>query len=458
MHKFVPTLYFSLLTGFVFAQTRPAPASQVTVSKPAVAPAAAPAARGTLVEAPPQTVGFSPDRLQRIDRFLQEYADRKQIPGAVALIARRGQIVYYKGIGLDDAQANKPLKRDAIFRIASQTKAITSVAIMMLYEEGKLLLDDPISRYIPEFRTTKVLGRFNPKDTTFTTVPAKAQISIRHLLTHTSGIGYPIPGIGSREALSIYAKYRVPNGIGTPNANMAGVVKTLAQLPLLHQPGERFTYGLSTDVLGYLVEIISGQKLDQFLQSRLFEPLGMKDTYFYLPADKAERLTVLHTEDSTRAYRRMPVRGGSNPDYYKSTGTFLSGGSGLCSTAFDYAIFLQMLLNGGNYNGKQILSPSSVRMMTSNQIGGISLANYKFGLGFSLATELSAILQPASVGTFGWSGILGTNYWADPKEELVILLMTQKYPNSFSDIDEKFQSLVYQALIDPTSPPFQANR
>jgi CubicO group peptidase (beta-lactamase class C family) len=398
----------------------------------------------TLQEAGPETAGFSADRLGRMDRVIQEYVDQKRIPGAVALVARHGKIVYYKGFGQDDVDAKTPLKRDAIFRIASQTKAVTSVAVMMLFEEGKFLLDEPVSKYLPAFKSPKVLNTFNEKDSSYTTVPAKSEITIRQLLTHTSGISYPT--IGTREANAIYAKAKVPSGIGTPDAKLADAMNTLGGLPLVHQPGEKWSYGLNTDVLGYLVEVVSGTTLDAFFRTRIFEPLGMKDTYFYLPKDRHNRLTALYMEDEKKAYRKRPAQGSQSPDYPRQAGTYYSGGAGLSSTAYDYAVFLQMLLNGGEYNGKRLLSPATVRMMTSNQIGELSLGFKKFGLGFGLITEREAARMPVSAGSFEWGGIFGTTYWADPQEGVVALLYTQKFPNSYGDLADKFRVLVYQAL------------
>jgi CubicO group peptidase (beta-lactamase class C family) len=403
-----------------------------------------------LKEDKPELVGMNTERLQRIDQTLQEYISKGYQVGVVALIARHGKIVYYKGIGLDDIATKTPLKRDAIFRIASQTKAITSVAVMMLFEEGRFLLDDPISKYIPAFKNPKVLDKFNEKDTTYTTIPAKQEITIRHLLTHTSGIGYPV--IGSKEANAIYAKAHISSGIGTPNSSLAEMMNALGALPLTHQPGGKFTYGLSTDLLGYLVEVISGLSLDQFLRTRIFDPLDMKDTYFYLPADKHNRLTVLYTEDASKAAIKTVARNGQTPDYPKLPGKYYSGGVGLSSTAYDYAVFLQMLLNGGEYNGKRLLSPTTVRLMIHNQIGELSLGLKKFGLGFELTTERESFRVPLSEGSFAWSGYFGTTYWADPKEGIVAVLMTQKQPNSFGDLTDKFRVLVYQAIIESAKP------
>lgn len=402
-------------------------------------------AQPVLQEGTPASVGVSPDRLARLDRVLQQYVDSGQQPGIVALLVRDGKIIYHKSFGQDDVAARTPLRRDAIVRIASQTKAITSIGLMLLFEEGKFLLDDPVSKYIPAFKNVRVLDKLNEKDTTFTTVPAKREITIQHLLTHTSGISYPV--IGGKEFSAIYAKYRIPSGIGTPDGNLADAITRLAALPLAHQPGERWTYGLNTDVAGYLIEVLSGQSLSQFLQTRLFGPLGMKDTHFYLPADRQNRLAKLYTEDSTGRIQPLPARGGLSPDYPKQAGTFYSGGAGLSSTAYDYAIFLQMLLNGGTYNGRQLLSPATVRMITSNQIGELSLGANKFGLGFGLYTDKTQARIGASVGSFDWGGIFGTSYWADPKEKIVGVLLTQKYPNTTArDLNDKFRVLVYQAL------------
>jgi len=398
----------------------------------------------TLQEAGPEAAGFSAERLGRMDRVIQEYVDQKRIPGAVALVARHGKIIYYKGFGQDDVDAKTPLKRDAIFRVASQTKAVTSVAAMMLFEEGKFLLDDPVSKYLPAFKSPKVLDEFNEKDSSYTTVPAKSEITIRQLLTHTSGISYA--GIGTKEANAIYAKAKVPSGIGTPNAKLADAMNMLGGLPLVHQPGEKWSYGLNTDVLGYLVEVLSGTTLDAFFRTRIFEPLGMKDTYFYLPKDRHNRLAALYTEKEDKSYQKRQAQGGQTPDYPKQAGTYYSGGAGLSSTAYDYAVFLQMLLNGGEYNGKRLLSPATVRMMTSNQIGELSLGLKKFGLGFGLITEREAARMPVSEGSFEWGGIFGTTYWADPREGVVALLYTQKFPNSYGDLADKFRVLVYQAL------------
>ncbi|WP_338870044.1 serine hydrolase domain-containing protein [Spirosoma sp. SC4-14] len=398
-----------------------------------------------LQEAPAETVGMSTARLQRMDAVINDYIARKRQAGVAVLVARNGKIVYHKAYGQDDIRAKTPLKRDAIFRIASQTKAIASIGLMMLFEEGKFLLDDPISKYIPAFKNPKVLDKFNEKDTTYTTVPAKREITIRQLLTHTSGISYP--SIGTKEAVAIYAKNKIPSGIGTPEGTLADAMNRLAALPLIHQPGERWSYGLSVDVVGYLIEVLSGQSLDQYLRTRLFEPLGMNDTYFYLPAQKQSRLTKVYTEDSTKTVQPLPSLNGISADYPKVAGTYFSGGAGLSSTLYDYAIFLQMMLNRGEYDGKRFLSPTTVRLITSNQIGDLNEGADKFGLGFSITSERSAARLPVSAGAYNWGGFFGTTYWVDPKEGIVALLYTQKVPNSFGDLNDKFKVLVYQAIM-----------
>lgn len=398
-----------------------------------------------LAESSPESVGFDKERLARIDGVMKDFISNGKVAGTVALIVKDGKIIYYKGIGYDDVATKTELKKDAIFRIASQTKAITSTAVMMLFEEGKFLLDDPISKYIPSFKEPGVIDTFNAADSSYTTKPAKREITIRDLLTHTSGVSYA--GIGTKEAVAIYAKNKIPSGIGTLNDKLSDAITALGKLPLVHQPGEKFTYGLSTDILGYLVEVTSGKTLDAFFRSRIFEPLGMKDTYFYLPKEKQNRLTTLYRQDKEGKTINSEQGKGSSPDYPKNAGTYFSGGAGLSSTAYDYAIFLQTLLNGGIYNGKRILSPAVVNLMTQNQIGEVNQGNNKFGLGFSIVSEKEAARIPVSKGSFQWGGIFGTTYWADPKQKIVGLLMTQNYPNSsWGEMQDKFKVLVYQAL------------
>lgn len=400
-------------------------------------------------EAQPAAAGMSAERLSRIDQTVQEYVNKKWLNGAVVIVYRNGKLAYYKAIGYDDAEKKTPMKKDEIFRIASQTKAITSTAVMMLYEEGKFLLDDAVSKYIPEFKKPQVIDKFNEADSSYTTVAAKREITIRDLLTHTSGIGYA--QIGSKTMNAIYAKAGVVAGIGVGKILLADKMKILGGLPLVHQPGEKFTYGLNTDLLGYLVEVVSGMPLDKFLKTRIFEPLGMKDSYFYLPKEKYSRLASLYTTDSTdHAVKMAPhigINGDFNAGYPNTDGTYFSGGGGLSSTAYDYALFMQMLLNGGELNGKRLLSRTALRMMTSNQIGALSLNHGdKFGLGFELVTEESSAYTPASAGTFSWGGMFSSNYWMDPKEKIVAQIFLNIYPNPHGDLHDKIKVLVYQAI------------
>ena len=399
----------------------------------------------------PEAAGFSAKRLKNTDELIQDWVTKGYMNGAVALVIRDGKIAYYKAFGYDNIQKKKPFEVNTIFRIASQTKAITSVAVMMLFEEGKFLLDDKISDYIPEFANAQVLVKFNPADSSFTTRPAKRQVTIRDLLTHTSGIGYA--QIGSNEQNAIYAKHGVVGGIGVNNIYLADKMKILGKLPLFHDPGAEWTYGLNTDVLGYLVEVVSGMSLDDFFRKKIFEPLGMNDTYFYLPPEKYSRLATLYSEDDNGRLKETenPYRlnGNMNPHFPATRGTYFSGGGGLSSTILDYAIFLQMLLNNGTYNGVRILSSNSVRMMTSNQIGDMKLwgdESSKFGLGFGITTEKGSSKLPLQAGAYEWGGMFATTYWVDPKEKMVALFYRNIFPTSHGELSDKFKVQVYQAI------------
>lgn len=400
--------------------------------------------------ATPESQGFSSDRFKKIDQVMSGWIDKGWMQGGTALVIRNNKIVYYKAAGFNDKELNVQMQKDNIFRIASQTKAITSVAIMILFEEGKLLLDDPVSKYIPAFTKQQVLDKFNAADTTYTTVPAKKEITIRELLTHTSGLGYA--QIGSREANAIYAKSNITAGIGVQGDKLTDAMNRLAKLPLMHQPGEKWTYGLNSDLLGCLVEVISGISLDEFFRTRIFEPLGMTDTYFTIPKNKAWRLVKLYREDSTgklvKAEANMLNGKTVTPDYPLYGSNYYSGGAGLSSTIYDYGVFLQMLLNGGIHNGKRILSRNTVRLMTMNQIGDLGLGNDKFGLGFQVVVEKSSGRTPSNIGTFSWGGAFATSYWVDPKEKMVMLFYRQLQNTSKGEMAEKFRTMVYAALND----------
>ena len=408
----------------------------------------------TLIEATPETGGFSTSRLARLDAGMNDWVKNNWIDGSVVLIARKGKIVFYKAHGYNDADKKTPLDKTGIFRVASQTKAITTVAAMILWEEGKFSLDDPVAKFIPSFANPKVLNSFNAADTTFTTVPAKRPVTIRDLLTHTSGIGYP--AIGTPEENAIYAKSYITGGVGVRDQKLPDAMNRLGGLPLFFQPGEKWMYGLNADVLGYLIEIWSGMSLEDFFAKRIFQPLGMKDTYFNLPQSKGSRLVNFFQQDSTGLIKKQDkVFGGFlDLNYPLQKTDYYSGGGGLVSTAYDYAIFLQMLLNGGEYNGVRLLSHNSIRLMTMNQIGdlfvnigGVKSEN-KFGFGFSLITENGSRLGPSQAGTYAWGGVFSTSYWVDPKENMLVIIYRQIWGPHVVDTDKQFKQLVYQAIND----------
>lgn len=384
-------------------------------------------------------------RLTLIDSVVNDYVKKNWLTGAVSIVIKDNQVVQYKGYGYADADTKKPMQQDQIFRIMSQTKAITSVGIMILYEQGKLLLDQAISDFIPEFKNPVVLDKFNDADTTYTTVPATREITFRDLLTHTSGLDYT--DIGGSKVQAIYTKNHIPSGLGYFDADLLERMKALGKLPLSFQPGEKWQYGLNTDLLGCLIEVISGMNLEAFLTKHIFEPLGMKDTYFNVPASKANRLATVYTEDDNhKIIKWSHTFRNIDPDYPTMNKHYFSGGAGLSSTAFDYAIFMQMLLNGGTYNGHTILSKRTVEMMTSNQIKDGLFGDDYFGLGFGITSAKSAEKGPRNESSFAWGGYYGTSYWADPKAHMVCLFMTQQNPNSHGDVQGKFESLVYSSL------------
>ena len=388
--------------------------------------------------------GFASDRLARIDEMIQRYVDENRIAGAVGLVMRDGRIVYERAFGWADKEAGRRMTTDAIFRIASQSKAVTSTAIMILNEEGKLALDDPVSRYIPSFARTTVATRSG-------TVPAKRAITIHDLLTHTAGISY---GTDSIVAPLYRAKGLGPAaGYGwytaDKNEPICTTMDRLGTLPFVAQPGEAWVYGYNTDILGCVVERASGIPLDQFIRTRITDPLGMKDTFFFLPLDKRQRFTAVYMPDSTGRVHRAQNGPLGQGDYVEGPRRSFAGGAGLLSTARDYSRFLQMLLNGGELDGVRILSPKTVDVMTSNQVG--DLYNWTPGVGFGLAfytVDRVGADGLASVGTWGWSGAYSTMYKVDPKERLVIAFMIQQFPYG-AEVQSRFPTLVYQALVEP---------
>ncbi|MEO1010993.1 MAG: serine hydrolase domain-containing protein [Bacteroidota bacterium] len=401
-----------------------------------------------LSKASPESVGLSSQRLDHLDAMLREAVAENTIPGAVALLARNGKIVFHKAYGMANNSGAKTMTKDAIFRIASQTKAITSTAVMMLWEEGKFRLDDPISQYIPEFGKAEILDSFNEKDTTYTTTIAKDQITIRHLLTHTSGLGYGVID-GDDRFKKIYAKAGITDLFTSEAITIAESVKKLAKLPLHHNPGDAFVYSEGLDVLGYFVEVISGMPFDEFLRKKLFDPLGMNDTWFYLPKDKQHRLVTVQQQKGEK-WEAYPITF-YDPDYpITGARTYFSGGAGLCSTAQDYAAFLQMYLNGGELNGKRILSRTTVKSIMGNQTGELWGDHKKhYGLAFGVVTPKGQDTGGlGSAGTFDWGGYFNTLYFADPKENVIGILMKQTQGPVKDETGWKFRQMVFAAVDD----------
>lgn len=428
--KYLITFLFAALTLAINAQTR-----SILESAP-------------LSTATPESVGMSTERLNRIDAMCRQAVQDGDLPGIVALVARHGKIIFHEAYGMADNASGRELKKDDIFRIASQSKAITSTAVMMLWEEGKFRLDDPISDFIPEFKNPGVLASFTYEDTSYTIVPADKEITIRHLLTHTSGIGYGVID-GDERFKMIYEKAGVTDLFTTADITIEESVKKMAPLPLHHHPGEAFTYSEGLDVLGYFIEIVSGMPFDEFLRKRLFDPLGMDDTWFYLPASKADRLVSVQKKDKGE-WVRYPVTF-YDPDYpVKGARRFFSGGAGLSSTAKDYATFLQMYLNGGELNGTRILSRTTVRSIMGNQTGdlwGDGLEHY--GLAFGVVTARGQDAGgEGSEGSFSWGGYFNTTYFADPVEQTIGILMKQTQGPVHDQTGWKFRLLVNQAIDD----------
>jgi CubicO group peptidase (beta-lactamase class C family) len=401
-----------------------------------------------LSEGSPTKTGMSGERLALINKLFNEAVEKDKIPGAVALIARNGKIVYHKAFGLADSKSGRKLKRDDIFRIASQTKAITSTAVMILWEEGKFKLDDPISKYIPEFKDAGVLDSFNADDSTFTTTPIDKPITIRHLLTHTSGIGYGMID-GDKRFRKIYKKAGVIDAFTTEPVTIEENIKKLAKLPLHHNPGEKFTYSEGLDVLGYFIEIVSGLPFDKFLRTRLFDPLGMDDTWFYLPESKYKRMVSVQEKKNGKWTKHKHER--YDADYpIKGAKMFFSGGAGLSSTAKDYATFLQMYLNNGELNGTRILSRTTIQVIMANQIGDIWEGTGRHhGLAFEVINKIGQDQGGrGSAGTFDWGGYFNTQYFADPKEQIIGILMKQTQGKTTDDTGWRFRQLIGQAVDD----------
>ena len=406
---------------------------------------ATPAAAQLEISADPVVAGFIPQRLARIDRAINAEIAAGKIPGAVAVIARNGAIVYHKSFGFADIAAQKPMQTNSIFRIASMTKAVTTVAVMMLYEQGHFLLNDPLAKYIPAFTHMRVITAVDG-DGNLSTTDATSPVRIIDLLTHTSGIAYPfIPG----KLQKTYIKAGVIDGITDKDITLQSQMELLAIQPLLFEPGSEWVYGLSYDVLGYLVEVISGKSLQRFFAEEIFVPLGMNDTYFYLPEGKADRLVTLYADIADKGLVVLkgndPIVRNINPRYpVEGARSYFSGGAGLSSTALDYTRFCQMLLNGGGFNGSRLLSRKSIELIRTSRADIDKDGVADFGLGFYI-TDLGKTGELGSPDTYSWGGAFNTSFWIDPAENLVAVIMGQTRPVQ-SSIKRRFETLVYQAL------------
>ncbi|MCI0771350.1 MAG: beta-lactamase family protein [Chloroflexi bacterium] len=396
----------------------------------------------------PEEVGFSTDRLGRISDMMQGYVDEGKLAGAVTMLAREGEIFHFEPVGLADIDSNRPMEKDSIFRIYSMTKPITSVAVMMLYEEGHFSLDDPVGRFIPELGRMKVYDGMGERGMRL--VDQEKPITIRHLLMHTAGLSY-----GNYQDSPVEELYRQVD-IMEPDSSLLDMVKKLSGLPLLTQPGERWRYSRATDVLGYLVEVVSGQPFDQFLQERIIGPLGMVDTAFYVSEEKLDRLATVYGPKADGSIEAL-----DNPfvNRFREPHKLFSGGGGLTSTAADYMRFSQMLSNEGELDGVRLLGPKTVQLMTSNHLPeelkpfavGQSMASGTrgcgFGLGFSVVMDIAEHGILGSEGIYSWGGAASTIFWVDPVEDLVAILLAQMMPSSTYPLRRQFQVAAYQALI-----------
>jgi CubicO group peptidase (beta-lactamase class C family) len=392
----------------------------------------------------PEALGMSADRLERLAAGLEDYVAEEQLAGSVTLVVRHGKIAFFEAFGHRDRASGAPMKKDTVFRIASQTKAIVSTAILVLQEEGKLLITDPVGRYLPEFMETTVAVQNDEGG--YDVVPADRPITIRDLLTHTSGYDYGTGVAADRWAEAgiqgyYFAEWDEPVG---------ATVARMATLPASAQPGTEFVYGYSTDILGAVVEKVANMPLDTFLETRLFRPLGMVDTWFYLPAGERGRLATVYANEDGKLSRAPEHGWNGQGAYVDGPRKSFSGGAGLLSTAMDYARFLQMILNGGEFDGVRILSPKTVELMSADHLGeDVEFsAGQGFGLGFSVLEDLGQRGTPGSVGELGWGGAYHTSYWIDPVEELVVVYMTQLLPDGGLDDHARLRALVYQAIVE----------
>jgi CubicO group peptidase (beta-lactamase class C family) len=386
----------------------------------------------------PEQVGLSSERLEHVSRVLRNEIEKGKFPGAVALVARKGRIAYYESFGARDPETRTPMTRDTIFRIYSMTKPITSVAVMMLQEEGRLVLTDPVSKFLPQLAKLQVA--VEKKEGGFELVPAQREITIQDLLRHTSGFVY-----GSRTHNARVKEAYVREGVDARDLTNTELVERLARVPLSNHPGAAWEYSRSTDVLGRLVEVISGKTLGKFFEERIFTPLAMKDSGFFVAKDKLGRIAQPFGIDPATGDKISLIDVTAPPRYE-------SGGGGAVSTTDDYVRFAQMLLNGGRLDGVRLLSRTTVAFMASDQLGRIAdtmrSPGYTFGLGFAVRTDYGLGAQASSPGEFNWAGAGGTFFWVDPKEEVVAILMTQQPGPSRLYYRQLFRQMVQQAIVD----------
>jgi len=395
----------------------------------------------------PETVGLSQERLADITTLMRTQVEDEKLAGAVALVARHGKLSYLQAVGKQDTEADKAMQTDTIFRIASMTKPITSVAVLMLYDDGLIKLNDPVSKCIPEFRNPTVL---RPGQTLDQAVPAAREITIKHLLTHTSGLTYQ----WDSHLGPLYKAANITHGLVQDDHVLGDKMKDLARIPLLHDPGEAWTYGLSVDVLGRVVEVASGKSLEAFFDERIFKPLGMKDSHFFVPKNKLSRLATVYAARSEGGLKRLDselIAEGSfvySADHpYRVQERYFSGGGGLCSTVTDYWRLAQMLLNKGEFRGKRLLRPETVELMTSDQVADIKKDD-GFGLGVSVRRKTAASGSQDGVGTFGWGGFWYTTFFVDPGQDLIGLCMAQLHPAGGATLNSKFEGLVREAVVE----------
>jgi CubicO group peptidase (beta-lactamase class C family) len=391
----------------------------------------------------PEELGFSSSRLARIGEAMRRYTDEGHIAGMVTLIARHGRIAHAETHGVMDRDSGRPMVLDAIMRIYSMTKPITSVAAMMLYEEGRFQMETPVSTFLPEMARFRVFASGTPED--MQTVPLQRPITVHHLLTHTAGLTYGFDRVHPVDALMQDWSSRQFKARPT----LAEWLAALPEVPLAHQPGTAWRYSVATDVLGRLIEVVSGQSLDAFFRNRIFEPLGMADTGFFVPRDQRERMATLYMADGEGLARaRGPMAEVSRKPFY------LSGGGGLVSTTEDYLRFAQMLLNKGQGNGERLLGPRTVEFMARNHLkpallpyAGADAPGSGFGLGVAVTLDPALCGRLDSAGSFGWGGAAATQFWVDPQEDLVALIMPQLLGSPYPLL-QQYHALVYQALID----------